>query len=46
MNGLEVDHQLEQEMVAKMAAEGFVVPELNLNTENAAQAKGGGGKSN
>jgi hypothetical protein len=33
-------------MVAKMAAEGFVAPELKPNTANAAQAKGGGGKCN
>jgi hypothetical protein len=44
MNGLEVDHQWGQEMVAGMAVDRFVVPELNPNTANAAQAKVGGGE--
>jgi hypothetical protein len=44
MNGLEVNHRLGGKLAAKMAAEGFVAPELNPNTANAAQAEGGGGK--
>jgi hypothetical protein len=43
LNGLEVDHQWGQ---TKMAAEEFVVAELDPNAVNAAQAKGGEGKGN
>jgi hypothetical protein len=48
MNGLEVNHQWgqEQEIAAKMAADGFVAPELNQDAVNAAQAEGEGGTGN
>ena len=35
-NGLEVNHQWGQEIVAKMAADGFVAPELNPSAANVA----------
>jgi hypothetical protein len=35
---------VDQELVTKMAAEGFVAPELAPNVANAAQAEGGKGK--
>jgi hypothetical protein len=38
-----MEHWVDQELVAKMAVEGFVVPELNPNAANAAQAEGGKG---
>jgi hypothetical protein len=43
MNGLEVNHQWGQEIVAKMAADGFVAPELNPDAANAVQADGESG---
>ncbi len=46
MNGLEVNHRLRGKLAAEMVAEGFVATKLNLNTRNAAQAQGGGGKGN
>jgi hypothetical protein len=46
MNHLEVNHQWGQEIAAKMAADGFVVPELNPDATNAAQAEGTGGTGN
>jgi hypothetical protein len=46
LNGLQVDHQWDCEVVAKMAAEEFVTLELDPNAANAAQAKGGEGKGN
>jgi hypothetical protein len=39
-NGLEVDPWVDQELLTKMAKEGFVVPELDPNAANAAQAEG------
>ncbi len=32
---LQVDHWVDQELVTKMATEGFVAPELDLNAVNA-----------
>jgi hypothetical protein len=46
LNGLQVDHRVDQELVTKMAAEGFAVPEFNPNAANAAQAEGGEGRGN
>jgi hypothetical protein len=46
LNGLQMDHQLDQELVTEMATEGFVAPELDPNAVNAAQAEGGEGKGN
>jgi hypothetical protein len=46
MNGLEVNHQWGQEIMAKMAADGFVAPELNPDAATAAQAEGEGEKGN
>jgi hypothetical protein len=46
LNDLQVDHWVDQELVTKMAAEGFVVPELDPNAANAAQAEGGEGWGN
>jgi hypothetical protein len=46
LNGLEVNHEWDQEVVNEMAAEGLVAPELDPNAANAAQAKGGEGKGN
>jgi hypothetical protein len=46
LNGLQVDHQLDKELVTKMTAEGFVVPELSPDAANAAQAESEEGKGN
>jgi hypothetical protein len=46
MNGLVVNHQWRQEIVAKMAADGFVAPELNPGAANVAQAEGEHGTGN
>ena len=45
-NGLEVDPRVDQELLSKIAAGGFVVPELDPNAANAAQAEGGEGNDN
>ena len=45
-NGLEVDPWVDQELMTKMAAGGFVAPELDPNAANAAQAEGGEGNGN
>ncbi len=45
-NGLQVDHWVDQELVTEMAVEGFVVPELDPNAANVAQAEGGEGRGN
>jgi hypothetical protein len=46
MNGLEVNHQGGQAIVAKMVPDGFVAPELNPDTANAGQAEDEGGTGN
>jgi hypothetical protein len=43
---LEVDPQVDQELLTKMATEGFLAPELDPNASNAAQAEGGEGNDN
>ena len=40
-NGLEVNHQMVEELLTEMAAEGFVVPEEDPNAADAAQAEDG-----
>jgi hypothetical protein len=45
-NGLEVDPRVDQELLSKIAAGGFVVPELDPNAANAAQAEGSIGNDN
>jgi hypothetical protein len=45
-NGLEVDPRVDQELLSKIATGGLVVPELDPNTANAAQAEGGEGNDN
>jgi hypothetical protein len=45
-NGLKVDLWVDQELLTKMAAEGFVAPELDPNAANAVQAEGGEGRGN
>ncbi len=45
-NGLEVDPRADQEILSKIAAGGFMVPEFDLNAANAAQAEGGEGNDN
>jgi hypothetical protein len=46
MNGLQVNYELGHKKAAKMVVEGFVAPELNQNTANAAQVKGTGESGN
>jgi hypothetical protein len=45
-NGLDVDPWVDQELLTKMAAGGFVEPELDPNAANTAQAEGGEGNGN
>jgi hypothetical protein len=45
-NGLEVDPQMDQELLSKIAAGGFMAPELDPNAVNAAQAGSGEGNNN
>jgi hypothetical protein len=45
-NGLEVDSWVDQELLTKMAAEGFVAPELDPNAGNATQTECGEGRGN
>jgi hypothetical protein len=42
-NGLEVDPWVDQELLTKMAKEGFVAQGLDTNAADAAQAEGGEG---
>ncbi len=37
---------MDQELLTKMVTEGFVVPELDPDAANAAQAEGGEGRGN
>ncbi len=46
VNGLWVDPWVDQELLTEMAGGGFVVPELDPNAANAAQAEGGEGNDN
>jgi hypothetical protein len=45
-NGLEVDHWVDQKLLSDIVLGGFVVPELDPNAANAAQAGGGEGNDN
>jgi hypothetical protein len=45
-NGLGVDPRVDQELLSKIAAGGFVAPELDPNAANAAQAEGEEGNDN
>ncbi len=45
-NRLEVNHWVDQELLSKIAAGGFMAPELDPNAVNAAQAEGGEGNDN
>jgi hypothetical protein len=45
-DGFEVDPWVDQELLSKIAAGGFMAPELDPNAENAAQAEGKEGNDN